>query len=230
MTCPYAEHVCHRPGGALGKGEEGRRWHHFRGHMRTGVLVCASVLVSVVANAEMARYDIDPEHTTVGFSAVHMLVSNVQGQFKVFSGFIEMDPEAKMVNTAEATIKAWSINTHHHQRDAHLRSPDFLDVDKYPAMTYKLRSYRKTGNHETAVGDLTLHGVTKEVTLVGNLLGVTKDPTGAIRAGFRLEGKLNRRDFNVNFNATLDNGGMIVSDEITIKIDLECVKSKTASP
>jgi polyisoprenoid-binding protein YceI len=188
------------------------------------------MLVTTVAYAEMARYDIDPEHTTVGFSAVHMLVSNVQGQFRVFSGFVEMDPEAKIVNTAEVTIKTWSVNTNHHQRDTHLRSPDFLDVDKYPTMTYKLKSYRKTGDHDTAVGTLTLHGVTKEVTLVGNLMGVTKDPTGNIRAGFRLEGKLNRRDFNVNFSATLDNGGMIVSDEIIIKIDMECIKTKTVSP
>jgi len=193
------------------------------------VLVCPFVFVSAVADAEMARYDIDPEHTTIGFSAVHMLVSNVQGQFLIFSGFIEMDPEARIVNTAEATIKAWSVNTHHHQRDAHLRSPDFLDVDKYPAMTYNLKSYRKTGDHDTAVGNLTLHGVTKEVTLVGNLIGVTKDPTGNIRAGFRLEGKINRRAFGVNFSATLDNGGMIVSDEIMIKIDMECTKAKTAS-
>lgn len=198
-------------------------------YMRIWVLVCAFVFVSAVADAEMARYDIDPEHTTIGFSAVHMLVSNVQGQFKVFSGFIEMDPEAKAVNTAEVTIKAWSINTNHHQRDAHLRSPDFLDVDKYSAMTYKLKSYRKTGDHDTAVGILTLHGVTKEVTLVGNLIGVTKDPMGNVRAGFRLEGKINRRDFNVNFSATLDNGGMIVSDDIIIKIDMECIKAKTAS-
>ena len=138
-----------------------------------------------------------------------------------------MDSESKSVNTAEAAIKAWSVNTNHHQRDAHLRSPDFLDVDKYPTMTYKLKSYRKTGDHDTAVGNLTLHGVTKEVTLVGNLIGVTKDPMGNIRAGFRLEGKLNRRDFNINFSATLDNGGMIVSDDIIIKIDMECIKAKT---
>ncbi len=182
-------------------------------YMRIWLLLCAFVILATVADAEMARYDIDPEHTTVGFSAVHMLVSNVQGQFKVFSGFIEMDPEAKAVNIAEVTIKAWSINTNHHQRDAHLRSPDFLDVDKHPAMTYKLKSYRKTGDHDTAIGDLTLHGVTKEVMLVGNRIGVTKDPAGNIRAGFRLEGRINRRDFNVNFSATLDNGGMIVSDE-----------------
>jgi polyisoprenoid-binding protein YceI len=134
------------------------------------------------------------------------------------------------VNTIEATIKAWSINTNHHQRDAHLRSPDFLDVDKYPTMTYKLKSYRKTGDHYAAVGDFTLHGVTKEVTLVVNLIGLTKDPMGNIRVGFRGEGKINRRDFNVNFSSTLDNGGMIVSDEVIIRIDTECIKAKTALP
>lgn len=193
------------------------------------MLMCSFVLVSAVADAEMTRYEIDPEHTTIGFSALHMLVSNVQGQFMVFSGFIEMDSETKIVNTIETTIKTWSINTHHHKRDAHLRSTDFFDVDKYPTMTYKLKSYRKTDDHFTAVGNLTLHGITKEVTLVGSLIGLTKDPTSAIRVGFTAEGKINRRDFNVNFSATLDNGGMIVSDEIIIKIDTEYIKANTDS-
>lgn len=194
------------------------------------MIACSFMFLTAVAEAEVARYEIDPEHTTIGFSAVHMLVSNVQGQFMVFSGFIEMDSETKIVHSVEATIKAWSINTNHHMRDAHLRSPDFLDVDTYPTMTYKLTGYRKTGDHYTATGTLTLHGVTKEVTLVGNLVGVTKDPSGNIRAGFVEEGKINRRDFNVNFSGTLDNGGMIVSDEIMLKLNLECIKAKTPSP
>ncbi len=199
-------------------------------HMCMWALVGSIMSVSAVAGAEMARYEIDPEHTTIGFSAGHMLVSQVQGQFMVFDGFIEMDPEAKSVKTIEATIKTWSVNTNHHKRDAHLRSPDFFDVEKYPTMTFKLTSYQKTGEHYTAVGDLTLHGVTKPVTLVGNLIGVTKDPMGNIRAGFSGEGKINRRDFNVNFSAVLDNGGMIVSDEIVIKINTECIKVKAGSP
>lgn len=187
-------------------------------------------VLAAVAEAEVARYEIDPEHTTIGFSAVHMLVSNVQGQFMVFSGFIEMDAETKLMYAVEVTVKPWSVNTNHHMQDAHLRSPDFLDVDTYPAMTYKLTSHRKTGDHYTAVGTLTLHGVTKEVTLVGNLIGVTKDPSGNIRAGFVEEGTINRRDFNVNFSGRLDTGGMIVSDEIMLKLNLECIKVKTPSP
>jgi polyisoprenoid-binding protein YceI len=192
-------------------------------------LACSVVLVSAVADAEMARYEIDPEHTTIGFSAGHMMVSQVQGQFMVFDGFVEIDPETKNIKTIETTIKAWSINTNHQKRDAHLRGPDFLDVDRYPTMTYKLKNYHKTGEQSSTIGDLTLHGVTRPVTLVGNLIGVVKDPTGNIRAGFAAEGKINRRDFNINFSALLDNGGMIVSDEIIIKINAECVKTKANS-
>lgn len=192
-------------------------------------LACSVVFISTVADAEMARYEIDPEHTTVGFSAGHMMVSQVQGQFMVFDGFIEMDPETKNVRMIEATVKAWSVNTNHQKRDAHLRSPDFLDVEQYPTMTYKLKSYQKTGEQYSAIGDMTLHGVTKPVTLVGNLIGVVKDPTGTIRAGFVAEGKINRRDFNINFNALLDNGGMIVSDEIIVKINGEYIKTKANS-
>jgi polyisoprenoid-binding protein YceI len=199
--------------------------------LRVITLVCAFVLVSAIADAEMARYDIDPEHTTIGFSVVHMLVSNVRGQFMDYSGFIEMDPDTKSVKTIEATIKTASINTNHEKRDTHLRSPDFLDVEKYPTMTYKLKSYRKTGDqYNTALGSLTLHGVTKNITLVVNLIGVTKDPMGNIRAGFTAKGKINRRDFDINFSETLDNGGLIVSDVVTIRLDIECIKSKTGSP
>jgi polyisoprenoid-binding protein YceI len=199
--------------------------------LRVITLVCAFVLVSAIADAEMARYDIDPEHTTIGFSVVHMLVSNVRGQFMDYSGFIEMDPDTKSVKTIEATIKTASINTNHEKRDTHLRSPDFLDVGKYPTMTYKLKSYRKTGDqYNTALGSLTLHGVTKNITLVVNLIGVTKDPMGNIRAGFTAKGKINRRDFDINFSETLDNGGLIVSDVVTIRLDIECIKSKTGSP
>ncbi|MBS0153758.1 MAG: polyisoprenoid-binding protein [Nitrospira sp.] len=198
-------------------------------HIRILALVCSVVLVATVVHAETARYELDPEHTTIGLSAGHMMVSQVQGQFMVFDGFVELDADTKQVKTIETTIKTWSINTNHQKRDAHLRSPDFLDVDRYPTMTYKLKSYHKTGEQASAIGDLTLHGVTRPVTLVGNLIGVVKDPMGTLRSGFVAEGKINRRDFNINFNALLDNGGMIVSDEVIIKINAECVKTKANS-
>lgn len=93
-------------------------------------------------------------------------------------------------------------------------------------MTYKMKSYKKTGDGYTAVGDLTLHGVTKEITLVGNFNGVAKDPWGNIRAGFNAEGKINRKDFGMVWNRTLDTGGLVVGDEVLIKLDIECIKAK----
>lgn len=200
--------------------------------IRTKVLTLAfvTVLISAVAHAETARYDLDPEHTTIGFGAGHMVVSQVQGQFMVFDGFIEMDPEAKVVKAIETTIKTWSVDTNHQKRDAHLRSPDFLDVDRYPTMTYTMKSYQRKGEQYSAIGDLTLHGVTKPVTLVGTMSRAVKDPMGAVRVGFVAEGTFNRRDFNMTFNALLDSGGMIVGNDITITINGEYIKAKTTAP
>ena len=176
--------------------------------------------------AETARYDVDLEHSTVGFSVDHLVVSKTRGQFMDYGGAIEMDPEAKTVKTIEAVIKTSSVNTNHQKRDTHLRSPDFFDADKYPTMTYKLKSYRKNGDGYTAVGDLTLKGVTKEIILVGNFNGVTKDPWGNTRAGFSAEGKINRKEFGVNWSKALDNGGLVVGDDVLIKLDIECIKAK----
>jgi polyisoprenoid-binding protein YceI len=176
--------------------------------------------------AETARYNVDLDHSTVEFSVAHMVVSKTTGRFMDYSGFIEMDPEAMIVKTIEAVIKTASVNTNHQKRDTHLRSADFFHVEKYPTMTYKLKSYRKTGDGYAAVGDLTLLGVTKEVTLAGKFNGVVKDPWGNIRAGFTAEGKLNRKDFGMNWSKALDSGGLVVGDEVYIKLDIECIKEK----
>jgi polyisoprenoid-binding protein YceI len=185
-----------------------------------------SLLAGTFAQAEMARYDVDLEHSIVEFKVVHMVVSKTTGHFKDYTGFIEMDPDAGTVKAIEATIKTGSVNTNHEKRDAHLRDADFFDVAKYPTMTYKMKSYKKTGDTYTAVGDLTLRGVTKEITLVGTFNGVTKDPWGNIRAGFEAEGKVNRKDFDMVWNKTLDAGGLVVGDEVFIKLNIECIKAK----
>lgn len=191
------------------------------------VLALVLVWVSVIdVSAETARYDVDPDHSTIGFSVDHMVVSKTRGQFMEYTGFIEMDPDAKTVKTIEATIKTPSITTNHQKRDAHLKSPEFFDVEKYPTMTYKMKSYHKNGEGYTAVGDLTLHGVTKEITLVGNFNGVNKDPWGNTRAGFTAEGTVNRKEFGVNWNKALDNGGVIVGNDVLIRLDVECIKAK----
>lgn len=176
--------------------------------------------------AETARWDVDLDHSIIEFRVVHMVVSKTAGRFMDYSGFIEMDPDAKTFTTVEATINTASVNTNQEKRDAHLRNVDFFDVEKFPTMTYKLKSYKKQGDGYAAVGDLTLRGVTKEITLVGTFNGATKDPWGNTRAGFNAEGKLNRKDFGMVWNKTLDSGGLVVGDEVQIRLDIECIKAK----
>ncbi|MBI4003072.1 MAG: polyisoprenoid-binding protein [Nitrospira defluvii] len=200
---------------------------------RTGravAMVClgASVLLGAAFGyAETARYDVDLDHSIVEFKVAHMVISKTTGHFKDYTGFIEMDPDAGTVKAIEAAIKTASVTTNQEKRDTHLRNPDFFDVEKYPTMIYKMKSYKKSGDGYTAVGDLTLHGVTKEMTLTGNLNGVTKDPWGNTRAGFTAEGKVNRKDFGMVWNKALDSGGLVVGDEVLIKLDIECIKAKS---
>jgi polyisoprenoid-binding protein YceI len=190
-------------------------------------LLCGLALgASPLAQAEPARWNIDPEHSTVEFRVAHMVVSKTTGRFMDYTGFIDMDAEAGTIQAIEATIKTASVNTTHEKRDAHLRNADFFDVEKYPTMTYRMKSYKKTKNGYQAVGELTLHGVTKDVTLAGNFNGVAKDPWGNTRAGFSGEGKLNRKDFGMVWSKTLDGGGLVVGDEVYIKLDIECIKAK----
>jgi polyisoprenoid-binding protein YceI len=169
---------------------------------------------------------VDPEHSTVEFRVAHMLVSKTTGHFTEYQGFIDMDAEAGTVKAIEATIKTASVNTNHEKRDAHLRNADFFNVEKYPTMTYRMKQYQKTADGYQAVGELTLRGVTKDITLTGNFNGVAKDPGGNLRAGFNGEGQLNRKDFGMVWSKTLDGGGLIVGDEVLIKLDIECIKAK----
>ena len=198
--------------------------------VRAVVVVCLGVSVwlnPAFGHAETARYVVDPDHSIVEFKVAHMVISKTTGHFKDYAGFIDMDPDAGTVKALEATIKTASVTTNQEKRDAHLRNPDFFDAEKYPTMTYKMKSYHKSGDGYTAVGDLTLHGVTKEVALTGNFNGVTKDPWGNTRAGFTAEGKVNRKDFGMVWNKALDSGGLVVGDEVLIKLEIECIKAKS---
>lgn len=176
--------------------------------------------------AEMARWDVDPDHSIIEFRVAHMVVSKTAGKFTDYRGLVEMDPDTRTFKTIEATINTASVNTNQEKRDAHLRNADFFDVQQYPTMTFKMKSYKSAGDGYTALGDLTLHGVTREITLVGTFNGVTKDPWGNQRAGFNAEGKLNRKDFGMVWNKTLDSGGLVVGDEVQIRLDIECIKTK----
>lgn len=201
-----------------------------RSTVMRGAWVAGFWMVAVMAGGpawgEMARYDVDLDHSIIEFQVKHMVISKTTGRFMDYSGFVEMDPEAGQFKTIEANIKAASLNTNHEKRDTHLRSPDFFDVEKYPAITFKLKGTKKTGDDYSATGDLTIRGVTKEITLVGSFNGVTKDPWGNIRAGFAGTGKVNRKDFGMNWNKTLDSGGLIVGDEVEIRLEIEVIKAK----
>ena len=194
---------------------------------RVLLLLGATVLFPLVVHAEPARWNLDPEHSTIEFRVTHMVVSKTTGRFMDYAGFIDMDAEAGTVKAIEATIKTGSVNTNHEKRDAHLRSADFFDIEHYPTITFKMKSYKKTAEGYTAAGDLTLRGVTKEITLGGHYNGTTKDPLGSTRAGFSAEGKLNRKDFGMVWNKTLDSGGLVVGDEVQIRLDVECIKAKS---
>jgi polyisoprenoid-binding protein YceI len=178
--------------------------------------------------AETAKWTVDPDHSTIGFQVPHMVVSKTNGKFTEYTGIVEMDPDAKEFTTIEAVIHTASLTTDHQKRDEHLRSPDFFDVQKFPTMTYTMKKYRKTGERYTATGELTLLGVTKDITLVGTFNGVAQDPWGNTRAGFSAEGTINRKDFGMKFNKLLDNGGLVVGDDVKIILEIEVMKEKQA--
>ena len=170
------------------------------------------------------KWSIDPVHSEVGFSVRHMMVSKVRGRFTEFSGDIVTGdrPEDSSV-TAEISLS--SINTGQEQRDAHIRSADFFEVETYPTMTYRSPGVRVEDGDFVVDGDLTLKGVTRSVPLHLELNGFGPDPFGGTRAGFTATGEINRRDFNVTFNAPMANGGVVVADKITLHLEIEAVKA-----
>lgn len=189
------------------------------------MFIAAGLLLAAPLQAATDRYTVDPDHTIIGFKVAHMVVSKTTGRFMDYTGFIEMDPEAKTVKAIEADIKTASVTTNHEKRDIHLKSPDFFNIEKYPAMTYRMTSVTKDGDRYVAKGNLTLLGVTKEIILTGTLNGIqAKDLYGMTRAGFSATGKLNRKDFGMVWNRLLDNGGLAVGDEVEITLEVECIR------
>jgi polyisoprenoid-binding protein YceI len=173
---------------------------------------------------EAATWTIDPIHSEVGFSVRHMMVSKVRGRFTTFSGEL-VTAEDPTQSSVTAEIDLSSINTGQEQRDEHIRSADFFEVETYPRMTYKSTGIRVEDGEYIVDGDLTLKGVTKSVPLHLELNGFGPDPFGGVRAGFTATGEINRRDFNVNFTAPMQNGGVVVADKITLHLEIEAVRA-----
>jgi polyisoprenoid-binding protein YceI len=192
----------------------------------------AAVVLAAPSLALGATWEIDTVHSSANFSIRHLMVSNVKGEFGKVTGTINVDEKDITRSTVEATIDATTIDTRHEQRDAHLKSPDFFDVAKYPTITFKSKKVEKAGEGKLKVtGDLTMHGVTKEVTL--NVEGPSKEVknpfNGALHSGVAATTKLNRKDFGLNWNKALESGGVLVGDEVDVSIDLELIK-KEAKP
>jgi polyisoprenoid-binding protein YceI len=173
---------------------------------------------------EAATWTIDPIHSEVGFSVRHMMVSKVRGRFTKFSGEI-VTAANPLESTVTASIDLSSIDTGQEQRDNHIRSADFFEVETYPTMTYTSRGIRAEDGEYVLDGDLTLKGVTKTVPLRLELNGFGPDPYGGYRAGFTATGEINRRDFNVSFNAPMANGGVVVADKIQLHLEIEAVRA-----
>lgn len=170
-------------------------------------------------------YAIDPAHSAVHFSVRHMMLSNVRGEFTKLSGSISYNPENAAGSSIDASIDATSINTRNADRDTHLKSADFLDVEKFPTITFKSRQIELNSDGAKVTGDLTIHGVTREITLdVEGPTSEVKDPWGKQRVGASATAKLSRKDFGLVWNATLETGGVMVGDEVKITIDIEAVR------
>ena len=183
----------------------------------------------MTASIAQVNWKVDASHSKLGFSVTHMMVSDVEGKFKIFQGEVNSKTESDFTNAVvNFTADASSINTEDAKRDGHLKSPDFFDVAKYPNITFKGTSMKPDGKGKTSYileGDLTMHGVTKKVVL--NAIGAAKtvkDPYGNIKYGFKVTGTINRKDYGLAWNAALEAGGVAVSEEVQINCNIELNK------
>jgi polyisoprenoid-binding protein YceI len=182
---------------------------------------------ATLPQTSMTTWNIDPAHSIAEFKVKHMMIANVKGQFSKVSGALVLD-EADLANSrAEATIEAASIHTRDEQRDAHLKSADFFDVEKFPTLHFKSKGISIVRDGELSVdGELTIHGVTRKVRFaVEGPTPPTKDPWGNTRVAISAITKINRKDFGLTWNAALETGGILVGDEVTITLEAEFVKA-----
>ena len=191
------------------------------------VVSIAALLLTFPALCRASTWNIDADHSNVGFKVRHLMVSNVKGVFGKVAGVVDVDDQDVTRSTARVTIDAGSVDTGVAKRDADLRSDHFLDVAKFPAMTFVSKSVAKSGEGRLRItGDLTLHGVTRTVVLdVEGPSQVVKDPMGNLRRGASAETRINRKDYGLTWNKALETGGVLVGDQVGIGIEVEMVKS-----
>lgn len=184
-----------------------------------------ALFLGVALYAEPQTYSIDAAHASAQFSVRHLMVSNVKGTFSKFSGKAVWDPSNLSAAKLEATIDVASVSTNQAKRDAHLRSADFFDAEKYPTMTFQSTRFTKSGDQIKMTGKLTIKGITKDVTFdVTEPTPEIKDTTGGFRRGATATAKINRKEFGLNYNAAMETGGFVVGDEVTILLEAELVR------
>jgi polyisoprenoid-binding protein YceI len=172
-----------------------------------------------------STWNIDPAHTTVEFSVKHLMISTVRGHFGAVNGTIVLDEQNPLASSVTAEIDVTSIDTRQEQRDAHLRSPDFFDVEKFPSIKFTSTRIERDGNHFDVYGQLTIRDVTREVVLHTTDEGRGGDPWGGQRAAFSAETKVDRRDFGLTWNQALETGGVLVGNDIKISLEVQAVKA-----
>jgi polyisoprenoid-binding protein YceI len=196
---------------------------------RRFAVLAVAALASAVPALAAEKYEFDKSHTTVSFQVRHIFTW-MTGVFGEFSGSIQVDKANPAASAVEFTIQAKSVDTNDAKRDEHLRTADFFDVANHPTITFKSTSVKPAGADKYEVtGDLTLRGVTKRVTLPVAFLGAGKDPWGNEKMGFEIATTLNRKDYGINWNKTLDQGGVVVGDEVRVQIGVEANKAKAAT-
>jgi len=192
---------------------------------KTAIAIAIAIVVALPVLAHADTWQIDSSHTSVEFTVRHMMISNVKGQFQKTTGTITANGNDPASAKIDVTIDASSVDTRVERRDAHLKSPDFLDVAKFPTITFKSTKVEAAGpNKWTMIGDLTIHGVTRPVVLDVEGSGSPIQVMGHTRAGASATTKIKRSDFGLTWNKALETGGVLVGDDIAISIDLEAVK------
>lgn len=169
-------------------------------------------------------YEVDPAHADVAFTVRHLVISNVRGQFKDFTSTILFDEKDPSKSSFSGTIKTASLDTGNEKRDGHLKSADFFDVEKYPEITFKSSKIEKSGDGYVATGTLTIRGVSKQIRLPFTVAGPIQDPRGNKKIGIEASTTINRHDYNVSWNEKLDNGGVVVGENVKITLNAEAKK------
>jgi len=194
---------------------------------RIGAISAVTLLASLSALAQTSNWNIDPAHSTAQFTVRHMGISNVSGNFTKVSGSVALDEKDITQSHVSATIDVSSVDTRVEMRDKDLKSPNFFDVDKFPTMEFKSKRVVKSGEKLQVIGDLTIHGTTREVTLdVDGPSAELTDPWGNVRRGFSAATTINRKDWGLVYNNLLKTGEAVVGDTVKIQLDVEMVKKK----